>query len=37
MQIVFGLIKREIPIRDMKEIRYSNNPLFSSRLDAEKT
>lgn len=25
--IVFGLIKKEIPIRDMKEIRYSNNPL----------
>ncbi|MGG4488250.1 PH domain-containing protein [Metabacillus idriensis] len=25
--IVFGLIKKEIQIRDMKEIRYSNNPL----------
>lgn len=27
--IVFGLIKKEIPLRDIKEIRYSNNPLSS--------
>ncbi|USK35235.1 PH domain-containing protein [Bacillus sp. F19] len=27
LMIVFGLIKKEIPIRDIKEIRYSNNPL----------
>lgn len=25
--IVFGLIKKEIHIKDIKEIRYSNNPL----------